>query len=130
MSAGEVDAETAVSSLFETVESDPDRWLTLPDDFVPLPLDWVAAVGRKEGRAARYNCWLAPDVCTERNGLFLTSVRLVVAALRILRGEMLERGVMHAETTFGPMPFFDEVAPLLPDAPSNGRLIDESLQWL
>ncbi len=129
VSAGEVDAETAVSSLFEAVESDPGRWLTLPDDFVPFSLDSVTAVGRKEGRAARYDCWMAPDVCTERNGSFFTGVPLVVAALRILRGEMRE-GVMHAQTTFDPVPFFDEVAPLLPDAPPSGRLIGESLQWL
>ena len=129
VSAGEVDAETAVSSLFEAVERDPSRWLTLPDDFVPFSLDSVTAVGRKDGHAARYDCWLAPDVCTERNGSYFTSVPLVVAALRILRGEMRE-GVMHAQTTFDPMPFLDEVAPLLPDAPPSGRLIGESLQWL
>jgi hypothetical protein len=128
--AGEIDAETAVRVLFEAVESDPGRWLTLADDFAPFSLDSVTAVGRKTGRAARYDCWLVPDVCTERNWWSLTSVPMVVAALRILRGEVRERGVMIAETTFEPMPFFDEVAGLLPDPPPNGRLIGESLQWL
>ena len=130
VSEGEVDAETAVNSLFETLESDPGRWLTPPDDFIPLSLDWVTAVGRKEGRAARYSSWLASEVCTERNGLAFTSVPLVIAVLRILRGEVQERGVMHAEATCEPMPFFDEVAPLLPDPPPDGRLIGESFQWL
>jgi len=49
---GNIDSETATKSFYDTVESDPHRWLTLPDDFVPIPKMWVRAVGRKEGRAA------------------------------------------------------------------------------
>jgi hypothetical protein len=46
--------------LTETIENDPDRWLTVTDDFTALSPDWVSALGRVGGRAARYNCWLAP----------------------------------------------------------------------
>ena len=37
---------------------------------------------------------------------------------------------MHAETAFDPLPFLDEVASLIPDFPPDGRLIDESFEWL
>jgi hypothetical protein len=63
-------------------------------------------------------------------GYFLTSVALAVAVRKILRGEIQERGVMHAETAFEPQSFFDEVASLLPEPPPDGRLIDESFEWL
>lgn len=128
--AGNIDPASAVKSFFETVESDPDRWLTLTDDIVPFSPDWVTAVGKKEGRAARYNCWLTPAIWTERAAWLLTSVPLVVAALRILRGEVQERGVMTAETAFEPLPFINEVASLTPDPPPDGKLLGESFEWL
>ena len=49
---------------------------------------------------------------------------------KILRGEIQERGVMHAETVFEPLPFLDEVAILLPDLLPYGKLIGESFEWL
>ncbi len=128
--AGEVDPATAMDSFYDTVEADPDRWLTVTDDFDPLPLDWVAAVGRKAGRAARYSCWLVPSVWTERAVWLLTSVSLAVTALRILRPEMQERGVMTAEKTFDPLPYLDEAASMLPESPPDGKLIGESFEWL
>jgi hypothetical protein len=63
-------------------------------------------------------------------GYFLTSVALAVAVRKILRGEIRERGVMTAETAFEPLSFFDEVVAVLPDPPPDGRLIDESFEWL
>jgi hypothetical protein len=63
-------------------------------------------------------------------GYFLTSVGLAVAVRKILRGEIRERGVMAAETAFEPVPFFDEVASLIPDPLPGGRLIGESFEWL
>jgi hypothetical protein len=53
-----------------------------------------------------------------------------VAVLRILRGEVPEQGVMKAEKTFAPRPFFSEVAALMPDPPPDGKLIGESFEWL
>ena len=64
------------------------------------------------------------------NGFFLTSVALAAAVRKILRGEIQERGVMHAETAFEPLPFLDEAASLLPDLLPDGKLIDESFEWL
>jgi hypothetical protein len=126
---GNIDSDVATKSFYDTVENDPNRWLTLPDDFVPVPKMWVHAVGRKEGRAARCSCWFTAPMW-KVGGWFLTSVALVVAAGKILRGEIRERGVMTAETAFEPQSFFEEVIALLPDPPPNGRLIGESFDWL
>ena len=126
---GDVDSEAATGSFFDTVESDPYRWLTVPDDFVLIPKMWVRAVGRKEGRPARHTCWFTPAMWNV-GGYLLTSVALAVAALKILRGEVQERGVMHAEAAFDPQSFFNEVVAVLPDPPPDGRLIDESFEWL
>ncbi len=126
---GNIDSETATNSFYDTVESDPHRWLTLPDDFVPIPKMWVRAVGRKEGRAARCSCWFTAPMWNV-GGYFLTSVALAVAVRKILRGEMRERGVMTAETAFEPLPFLDEVASLMPNSLPDGKLIGESFEWL
>ena len=37
---------------------------------------------------------------------------------------------MTAEKTFEPLALFDEVTAHLPDPPPNGKLIDESFEWL
>ena len=128
--AGDADPATAMSSFYETIEKDPDRWLTVTDDFAAFSPDWVTAVGRKGGRAARYNCWLAPELWNEQSAWFLTSVPLAVAVLRILSGKTRERGVMTAEAAFEPLSFFDEVVALLPEPPPGGKLIGESFGWL
>jgi len=126
---GEIDSSTAVNSFFDAIESDPHRYLTLPDDFVQIPKMWVRAVGRKEGRAARCTCWFTAPMWNV-GGYFLTSVSLAVAARKILRGEIQERGVMTAETVFDPLPFLDEVASLVPDSLLDGKMIGESFEWL
>ncbi|MEE9175005.1 MAG: hypothetical protein V3U19_02405, partial [Thermodesulfobacteriota bacterium] len=105
------------------------RWLTLPDDFVPIPNMWGRAVGRQEGRAARCSCWVTAPMWNV-GVYFLTSVALAVAVRKILRGEIRERGVMTAETAFEPLSFLDEVASLIPDSLPDGKLIDESFEWL
>jgi hypothetical protein len=124
-----IDSDTAADSFYEAVERDPHRWLTLPDDYVPPPKWWVRAGGHKEGRAARCTCWFTAPMWNV-GGWFLTSVALAVAARKILRREVQERGVMHAETAFDPQSFFNEVVAVLPDPPPDGRLIDESFEWL
>jgi len=126
---GNIDSDTATNSFYDTVESDPQRWLTLPDDFVPIPKLWARAVGRKEGRAARCSCWFTAPMWNV-GGYLLTSVALAVAVRKILRGEVRERGVMTAETALEPLPFFDEVVSLIPDPPPDGKLIGESFEWL
>lgn len=124
-----VDADTAVDSCYDSIERDPHRWLTAPDDYIPILQMWVRAVGRKKGRAARYDCWFTPAMW-DVGGYFLTSVALAAAVRKILRGEVRERGVMTAETAFEPLSFFDEVVAVLPEPPPDGRLIGESFEWL
>jgi hypothetical protein len=126
---GDIDSDVATNSFYETVERDPHRWLTYPDDFVLIPKMWVRAVGHKEGRAARYTSWFTAYMWNV-GGWFLTSVALAVAVLKILCGEVQEQGVMHAETAFEPLSFFDEVASILPEPPLDGRLIAESFELL
>jgi len=125
----QVDRDTALNALYETAEDDPHRWLTLPDDYTPLPKLWVRAVGRKAGGAARCSCWFTAPMW-DVGGYLMTSVPLAVAVLQILRGEMRDRGVMTAEKAFEPLPFFDQVVSLLPDPPPDGKLIGESFEWL
>jgi hypothetical protein len=125
----EIDSETATGSFYDTIESDPYRWLTLPDDFVAPPEIWVRAVGRKEGRAARCSCWFTTPMW-DVDDYFLTGVALAVAVLRILRGEIRERGIINAEKAFEPLRFFDEVTSLVPGLSPDGKLIDELYEWL
>jgi hypothetical protein len=129
MLEGEIDRDTALDILYETAESDPGRWLTLPEDYTLPPKLWVRAVGRKDGRAARCSCWFTAPLW-DVGGYFLTSAPLVAAALQLLRGEVRERGVMTAEKALDPLPFFDLVASLLPEPLPAGKLIDESFEWL
>ena len=54
----------------------------------------------------------------------------VVAARKLLRGEIQKRGVMTAEQAFDPLPLLDEVASLLTEPLPDGKLIDASFEWL
>ena len=63
-------------------------------------------------------------------GYFLTSVALVVAVLKILRGEVDQRVVMHAETVFKPQSFFDEMALLIQEHLPDDRMLDNLFEWL
>ena len=126
---GDIDPESTVNAFYEMIRRDPHRWLTLSDDYTPVPVIWVRAVGRQEGRAARYSCWFTAPMW-DVSGYLLTSIPLVVAALRILRGEVQERGVLTAEKAFEPLSFLDEVAAMLPEPLPDGRMIDESFEWL
>ncbi len=124
-----IDPETAINSFYDAIDSDPNRWLTLPDDFVPISKMWTRAVGIKEERPARFSCWFTAPAW-DVGGYFLVGAAQAVAVLKILRGEIRERGVMIAEKAFEPLPFLDEVAALMPDPLPGGRLIGESLEWL
>jgi hypothetical protein len=126
---GKVDSDTAVNTFYESVESDPHHWLTLPEDFVPIAKIWVRAVGHKDGRAAQHACWFTAPMW-DVNGYFLTSVALVASVFKILRGEVQAQGIMLAEKAFEPQSFFEEVVALLPKPLPDGKLINESFKWL
>ena len=124
-----IDSETAISTFYDTIESDPHRWLTVPDDYVAPARLWINALGSKDGRAARSSCWFTSSMW-DINGYFLTSVALVAAVLKVLRGEIKTRGVMTAEKAFEPLSFLDETAALIPYLLPKGEIIDESFEWL
>jgi hypothetical protein len=121
ISSAKLSPKAATRSFLETIARDPGRWLETP----PGPLAaarwdaWIVATGWKEGRRGRYMCW--PVKFGQPH---------VVAALRILRGDVSERGVLPPEACFEPQPFFDEVMALMPDPPHDGKLLDESFEWL
>jgi hypothetical protein len=125
----DIDPDASTNSFYETIERDPQRWLTYPDDYVLIPKIWVRAVGHKEGRAARYTAWFTAPMWNV-GAWFLTSVALAVAVHKVLSGEVQEQGVMHAEKAFEPQSFFDEIVAFLPEPPPDGRLINESFEWM
>lgn len=59
-----------------------------------------------------------------------TSIPLTVATLRILRGEVLARGVVPPEACFEPMPFFEEAAQHAKAEDRGKPLLGEWLEWL
>lgn len=125
----EIDPDAAVDAFYDTVQGDPHRWLTRPVDAATIPEIWTRAVGRREGRAARHTCWFTESVW-DVGGYFLTSVALAAAVRLMLRGEVQAHGIMHAERAFEPLPFLDEVASLILDLLPDGKLIDESFEWM
>ena len=123
---GEIDSKTAVDSIYAIVEGDPHRWLTPPDGFMAPPEIWERALGMKEGKGARCTCRLQ----IARGRLyFLTSKVLAAAVLKILRGYIRSRGVMTAESTLDPLPFFDELVPMLPEGIADRGFIGQSFEW-
>jgi hypothetical protein len=127
--SGETDAEAAINTFYNTIEDDPYHWLTPPEDFSQIAKVWVRAVGRKDERAARFDCWFTAPMW-HVGGYFLTSVALVAAVRLILCGEIQKRGIMTAEKAFEPVYFLDEVAALISDHLPEGKIIDESFEWL
>lgn len=121
ISSGKLSDKVATKAFIETIGKNPDHWLEAP----PGPLSaarwdlWIVATGWKECRRARYTCWPIKF-----------GHPLVVAALRILRGEVSKRGVLPPEACLEPMLFFDELVSLMPEPPSDGKLFGESFEWL
>lgn len=126
---GETDDEAAINTFYDTIEDDPYHWLTPPEDFSQIAKMWVRAVGYKNERAARFDCWFTTPMWNV-GGYFLTSAALVAAMNMILRGEIQEQGIITAEKAFEPLYFLDEVAALISEHLPEGKIIDESFEWL
>ena len=126
---GDINAATAVNAFYEAIRLEPQRWLPLSDDFIPTAKMFARAVGRKNGRPAKVDCWFTAPLW-EVSGYTMTSVALAVAVRKILRGEMQKRGVITAEKAFDPQSFFDETASLIPDLLPDGKLIEEAFEQL
>lgn len=123
ISRGELTPVEAAKSFLETILADPDRWLKTSEGSPSGSMVWVAATGWKAGRRARYTCWpvrLPTSI----------SIPLIVATLRILRGEVSARGVLPPEACFEPMSFFQEAASYAKDEDRGKPLLGERFEWL
>lgn len=120
---GETDWSGAALDFFETAVADKDYWLTAPAGYPRGWWMWVVAEGQKEGRKARYLCWPS---------MFLdwTAVSLTVVALRILRGEVSQHGVLPTEACFELDSFLDEMSKYLPEEHQGKQLLNERFDWL
>jgi len=116
---GESTTKDATRSFLNIVAEDPDRWLNGSASGWEM---WLSVIGMKNGRRGRLTCWPV------RIGT--TSIPLVVAALRILRGEVHVRGVFPPEACFEPMPFFEEVGRCMPAEDQDKPLYGESMTWM
>ena len=99
---GDINAATAVNAFYEAIRLEPQRWLPLSDDFIPTAKMFARAVGWKNGRPAKVDCWFTAPLW-EVSGYTMTSVALAAAVRIILRGEMQKRGVITAEKAFDPL---------------------------
>jgi saccharopine dehydrogenase-like NADP-dependent oxidoreductase len=98
-------------------ETAPSSWTEPKTNIIAV------ATGRKDGKRVRYSCRLA-------SGWVGASSALSVAALRILRGKVKERGVLAPEACFDPIPFLEELASTVPVRTKEKRLFDEKLERL
>jgi len=98
-------------------ETAPSSWTEPKTNIIAV------ATGRKDSKRVRYSCRLA-------SGWVGASFALSVAALRILRGKVKERGVLAPEACFDPIPFLDELAATVHVRTKEKRLFDEKLERL
>ena len=83
----------------------------------------AVATGMKDGRRMRYSCWPSWHWMS-------ASSALTVAAQRILRGDVKQRGILAPEACFDPMDFFREAALLVSEDSKDKGLLMESLEEL
>ena len=120
---GETDWSGAALDFLETAIEDENRWLIAPTRYPKGWWMWVVAEGQKDGRKARYICWLSMV-------LNWTIVPLIIVALRILRGDVSQRGVFPAEACFKLGPFLDEASTYLSADHQGKPLLNERFEWL
>lgn len=84
---------------------------------------FVVATGQKSGKRVRYSCQLA-------SGWIGASLALSVAALRILRGEVRQRGVLAPEMCFDLVDFQREAAHMASKGFSERGLLIQSFEDL
>jgi len=113
----------AALDFFETAVAGKEYWLSSPVDYPDGWWIWVVAEGRKEGRKARYICW--PSMI-----LNWTIVPLIITALRILRGEVSQRGVPLTEACFELDSFLDEASKYIDEDHQGTPLLNDCIDWL
>jgi len=89
----------------------------------PKMLLRAVSQGKKDGRRMRYSCW------PSWNWMGASSA-LSVAALRIMRGDIRDRGVLAPEACFDPMDFFQEAALSVSRDSGKRKLLMDSFEEL
>jgi hypothetical protein len=120
---GETDWSGAALDFFETAVADKDHWSISPAGYPRDWWMWAVAEGHKEGRKVRYLCWPSMD-------LDWTTVPLIIVALRILRGEVSQHGVLPTEACFDLASFLKDAAQYVSDEHRGKPLLEERLEWL
>lgn len=120
---GETDWRGAALDYFETAVADKERWLKSPASYPRGWWMWAIAEGHKEGRKVRYLCWPSMN-------LDWTTVPLIIVALRILRGEVSQHGVLPTEACFELGSFLDEASKYTREEHHGKPLLNERFDWL
>lgn len=124
IAAGEINDRMAAADFFQKLVQCPERWLSRPAN-MPYGAAFAICAGRKDGKAIRYGCIPAwgyrPEILNRDLG---TAAPLAAAALRMLRGEIVKRGVMPPEACIEPLPFFREIVDRWATL-ANGSLLTE-----
>lgn len=120
---GETDWMGAAMDHFETASGDKERWLVSPPGYTSGWGMWVVAEGRKQGRKAHYLCW--PSFI-----LNWTTAPLIITALRILRGEISQHGVLPTEACLELESFLDEASRYVRDEHRGKPLLNEHFDWI
>ena len=102
----------------------------MPDDFKTPPHLWTATVGTKGGRPARSISYLVPGTWHAENNVPLTSLPLAMAALCVLDGSAVDRGVFWPEEVLQDELIFRKVAKSLPVRLPNDLLVGDEFTWL
>jgi len=123
ISRGETDWTGAAMDFFETAVADQERWLRSPADYPQGWWMWAVAEGLKEGRKARYLCW--PTMI-----LNWTTIPLIITALRILRGEVSQHGVLSTEACFELDSFLVEASEYIGEEHQGKPLLNDHFEWL
>jgi hypothetical protein len=125
---GKLNWSQAALHFLELVVAEQNRE---PLDSTGLPKDgwrWVEAIGIKEGKRTRYNCWPTSNWYGWNNNP--TSTALALAALKILGGEIGTYGILTPESCLDPLTFFKEAARQMTSKNEPGKLVEEVWQTL
>jgi hypothetical protein len=122
LASGKADAAGATRRFYEEAVKDSGEWPATSVSYSRNIEGWVTATGRKGDKVGRYygavlGEWLS------------TQAMIAAAGLRILRGQIPEKGVFPPEACFDPMPFLIEASELVGKRPKDDKFLDERFTW-
>ena len=131
ISSGERSAAEAVTGFLEELASDRARWLEGPPSMTAGG-KFAVVHGIKDGRPARYACAPRWRCRTDDPGIKRsdTGAAAALASLKLLRGDVAQKGVMTPEACFEPTAFFRELAGRWAGFQETEPLLQERFDWL